>query len=694
MDEALIAKLRDIRSRENITLKPSPFLRQSYLDEYGEEKRVSVRNYQAQMIMNLLMMESMVCGDDTGLGKTLSALSTVGYVWMNEPEYVPVIVTTKSALFQWAGEVKKFMQGMEAVVVNGQPFKRHALYEDFFLGHDPAKKRLILMTYDHVMYDMEASVIKEKSRSPRKGFTREMDEARAEKKAATVSADSMKDLFQKQFSERDFDVTHYVQETLREGPGGRTQPPGWSAGDTKVLAGFIFARERLSKAVEKLEGLKREAAPPKKVPGLSDYVQSLQSQHPSSKVFLVFDEIHKLKNHQSQFHKKSAVLSRASSRVVGLTATPVKNRLMEFFAIFKIVRPSLFPLVSHFQNEFCVTKIQDIGGGRKVPIVVGYKNLDSFVRRIEPFYLSRKKHDVAKELPKRIDVEVECELLELQEELYDMAEAGALEKGDDPDATSSDLLSSMTMCQQAANSPRLIANEDGVPFDGPSSKIDALMDLLEEAEEQKMIVFSRFEKMVSAVAEELERRKIKHVRITGKESDPKKREKAKSQFQDTRSGIDVILITTAGAESINLQSAQHFVFLDLPWSWGDYVQLLGRMERIGSSHVTVVAHHFLSRKRGGGSTIDHYVLKALRSKKKLADKVAGESLKGGLQLESSDVMGDVFSQIRAGRPAVVPSAAAEAPKGKKLLSKKSKAVAGSVPEPKLVRSVELDLSDL
>lgn len=591
---------------------------------------------------------------------TIELLSTIGYVWMKEPEYVPIIVTTKSALFQWASEVEKFMQGMEAVTISGQPFKRHALYEGFFLNHDPSKKRLLILTYDHVMYDMEESVIKEKSRSPRKGFAGELDAARSEKKAATALLAAAKDVFQKQFGDRTFDVSHYVEETLREGPGGRSVPPGWGAEDTKALAKLIFSKERLAAAEETVARLNREAAPPKKVPGLADYVGSMLASHPSARVFLVMDEIHKLKNHKSQFHTKCAILSRMSQRVVGMTATPVKNRLMEFFAIFRIIFPSLFPMVSHFQNDYCVMKIQEIPGGRKVPIVVGYKNLDSFVAKIEPYYLSRKKYDVAKELPELISVECECELLELQEELYDMAETGLLNKGDDPDSTSSDILSSMTMCQQAANSPRLIADEGGVPFEGPSSKADRLMELLEEeADGQKVIVFSRFKKMINLVDSMLEERKIKFVRITGDEADPKLREKAKVQFQNMKSGVDVILLTTAGAESINLQSAQHFVFLDLPWSWGDYVQLVGRMQRIGSSHNTIVAHHFLSRKRDGKKTIDHYVLKALRSKKRLADKVAGESLKGGLVLMDGDgdSIRDVMEQMRTERdPSVAPVA--------------------------------------
>jgi len=700
--DELLQGIRAARTKQDIVLKPSPYLRESYVDEYGEEREVKIRNYQAQGILNMLQMERMILGDDTGLGKTLEVLSTIGYVWMVEPEYVPVIVTTKSALFQWAGEIRKFMKGMEAVTVSGEPFKRHGLYEDFFLGHDPGRKRVLVLTYDMVMYDMNESVIKEKSKSPRKGFSKELDAARREKREAGVAATAAKDLFDSRFGSRTFDVAHYVEESLREGATGLKEPPGWEDEDARVLKSFVAARDRLAAAAAAVESLNREAAPPKRVPGLIDYVREFRTAHPSAKIMLAMDEVHKLKNHRSQFHEKTAMLAREAQRLYGMTATPVKNRLMEFFSLFRVIQPGLFPKVTHFQNEYCVTKLQAIGGGRQVPIVVGYKNLDSFVRKVEPFYLSRKKHDVAKELPELLSREVECELYDLQEELYDIAETGLLSDSDDPDSSNADLLRSMTMCQQAVNSPKLIADEEGSPYDGPSSKADELMGLLEdEADGQKVIVFSKFEKMISVVDAMLKEKGIPFVRITGKESDPRYREKVKNQFQDMKSGVNVILITTAGSESINLHSAQHFVFMDLPWSWGDYVQLTGRMVRIGSSHDTVLAHHFLGRKRDGGKTIDHHVLKALRSKKKLADKVAGESLKGGLVFTGSegDSVRDILEQIKANREAAAAGGApsrAGKPAAKPAKDKK-KGIPRSRPkdeEDHPVAAVQLDLSDL
>jgi SNF2 family DNA or RNA helicase len=631
-----VAKLRQIRDLGSpIALKPSPFLRTESLNEYGDLVPVGLRDYQRHDVFNLLSVERMVLGLDTGLGKTLETLSAIGYVWMREPEYIPVVLTTKSALFQWAAECERFMTGMEAVVVHGEPYERQVKYDAFFSS--PGKK-ILLMTYDTMFRDVDTSVIKDRGVKAPAAVKKAAKEARAAERSAKEKTESLVASLKELTDSRTFDDSEYVFARMN----GKEwkKPPGWTDADERMLLEACASREAYAVSRKESTALAEQVAPSVQVPGLSDRLASAMSS--GSRTMLVMDEAHKVKNYRSQLHEKVRSVSDCAERVIAMTATPVKNRLMEFFGIFRVVKPDLFPKVTHFQNEFCVTKLQKISGGRQVPVVVGYKNLDEFVRRVEPYYLTRKKHDVAKELPELISVEVQCELHDLQDELYDMAEAGV---GDDDEESYADVLSSLTMCQQAVNAPQLILNDEGKPFEGPSSKVDALLDILDGAAGQKVIVFSRFEKMISHVESVLKKEGIRCVRITGKESSPKVRQEAREKFQDPASGVDVILITTAGSESLNLQAAEHFVFLDLPWSTGDYLQLIGRMIRIGSSHVTVIAHHLLSLRRDGTKTIDHHVLKALREKKKLMDKVAGDSLKGGLKFEDEPVK-DVLSAIR------------------------------------------------
>jgi SNF2 family DNA or RNA helicase len=664
------------------------------------------------------MMERMILGDDTGLGKTLEILSAIGYIWLKEPEYVPIIITTKSALFQWGSEVRKFMHDMEAVTVSGEPFERHAIYEEFFWRHDPAKKRLLILTYDNVMRDMDKSVVKDRSQKPSPQVKKDLAAARKTAKAVKERFDIEKTTLESHFEGKSFEVHEYIREGLivvdANGVDALTamkKPGDWETVDTTVLMNYVNLREDLKASEQEVVRLGNEAAPPKLVPGIIEYVQDMKRDHPSLKLMLVMDEMHKLKNHKSQFHDKVRTLSLECTRLAGMTATPVQNRLMEFWSLFRIIKPDLYPKITHFQSRFCYIRFQRIGGGRQIPVVSGYHHLDEFVRETELYYLSRKKYDVAKELPELISQEIECELSEIQEELYDMAEVGLVNKMDDADATGGEMLAALTMVQQAVDAPQLIADEEGNPFEGTSGKIDALLDLLEnDADGRKTIVFSKFEKMISLVEESLkeakyldpegkERKGYKYVRITGKENDPKIREKNKNLFQDPNSGVNIVLITMAGSESINLHAAEHFAFLDLPWSWGVYVQLTGRFIRIGSTHKAVSAHHFLARKRGGEKTVDHHVLKALRDKKKLADKVAGESLKGGLQFIDNDVAGDVMSLIRqaqnekkAGeKGSLLAKANAKLAASKKQATKKPKE---KVEDQPAIHAIDIDMTDI
>lgn len=642
----VIEKLRSIRNLIDPQLKPSPYLKSEYANEYGEVNPVQLRNYQKSGILNLLMVERSVLGDDTGLGKTLEVLSTIGYVWLKEPEYVPVIITKKSALHQWGAEVQKFLGGMATVTVEGQPFERDSLYQDFFLNHNRDNKRLLILTYEILLKDLRESVVKDRSEKPDRTVKAELKKAKVDHKQLVSKFEDYKVAFQAYFSERPFDVREHVKDRLSLAAQGMATGPSpslWVDKDEFTLEGALKYKEQIKESDKNIKSLEDRISPPKIVPGVMNYAAEMLKVFPGTKLMFIMDEVHTIKNHRGKIHAACYDFACMSNRVIGMTATPVKNRLMEFFSVFRVVQPKLFPKVSHFMNEFCVTKLQNIGGGRKVPIVVGYRNLDKFIERIEPYYLSRRKHEVAKELPQLVTRELICELTSDQEELYDLAEAGLLNKSDD-DESSAEILSSLVMVQQAANAPQLIADENGVPFEGDSSKLDILLDLFQnELCDTKTIVFSRFEKMVSLIERKLRDNDIKCVRITGKENKASDREISKNTFQDPNSGTNIILITTAGSESINLQTAEHLIFVDMPWSMGDYVQITGRMIRIGSHHKMVMVSHLMALKRNGKRTIDHHVLKTLKSKKKLMDKVSGDTLQGGLEV--SDVM-DIFKSIR------------------------------------------------
>jgi len=364
------------------------------------------------------------------------------------------------------------------------------------------------------------------------------------------------------------------------------------------------------------------------------------------------------KNMRTKTWEICRYLSDRSDRAYGLSATIIQNRLEEAFAIFKCLVPKLFTTKTAFLEDYCHTQLQPVKGGRKVPIVVGYKNLKHFRNRIDPFYLGRLKHEVSDELPVLTTREVRVTLSKAEEVKYREALTGVLELGDGDvrDYEEHKALVALTYCQQVVNSLALLKFEEGDEvghdqFDleagdykshkvgSLSSKEQALVDLLtEELDGQNVIIYTRFESWVGRLQTILKRHKIEAVRITGRETNAKLRREAQEAFQDPQNPVRVVVITDAGSESINLQTAIAEVFLDSPYNWGKYVQIIGRMIRIGSPHRGVLAYHFIAERplKKDARTIDDHVLKLLAKKKNLVDKVLGEAAVGALEFDSDD----------------------------------------------------------
>jgi len=204
--------------------------------------------------------------------------------------------------------------------------------------------------------------------------------------------------------------------------------------------------------------------------------------------------------------------------------------------------------------------------------------------------------------------------------------------GDERETTQ---LTALIYCQEIVNHPALIEYPDY-----RSEKLDALVDMVTEGgdfHDEKVIVFTRFKEMVNHAIPVLEGKGIKCVRVTGSENEYQ-RKAAMDAFQDPDDPTRVIWITMAGGDAINLQSAKALVFYDSPWSAGDYLQIVGRMIRIGSEHDTCYAIHLICR-----DTIDERVMQVVKKKMGLIEQVLGERVKGKRE---ADVVYEAGSEVK------------------------------------------------
>lgn len=355
-----------------------------------------------------------------------------------------------------------------------------------------------------------------------------------------------------------------------------------------------------------------------------------------------------VKNPESQTHHVFRQLSLEADRVYGLTATLIKNNLEEGFGIYKVIVPTLFRTKKGFYDRYCVTRMQRIPGSkRKIPKIIGHTkaHTEAFREVISPFYLGRAKQDVATELPVLTTKDISMPMEKSQYIYYKEALEGLLtmnEGTEEEEERETTKLTQLIYCQEIVNSPHLIGNEV------KSGKEEYFLQMLqEEFADEKVIVFTRFRAMVDRLQGLLEKgqgyslgiepgqgknwepapeTKVKKglVRVTGAESSLQ-RDAGKRAFTETPN-TNLIFITMAGAEAINLQEARVIIFYDLPWSAGDYIQIVGRLIRIGSPHDRVYAIHLLSETPDGCKTIDHHVRQTLDKKMGYIEQTLGERL--------------------------------------------------------------------
>jgi len=362
---------------------------------------------------------------------------------------------------------------------------------------------------------------------------------------------------------------------------------------------------------------------------------------------LVCDEATAFKNPSTQTYKVVRHLSRNASRFWALTATLIKNNLIEGYAIYSLLIPGLFPSSKNkFMTEYCLTRLQPIPGSRRqIPVIIGYRKdqIKQFKDKIDPYFLARAKFDVATELPVLTIKQHKCGMTRAQEAKYREALEGLLEKDISDEEVETTKLTALIYCQQIVDHPELVDCE------GDSDKMNELFTLLTEGdlEDEKVIVFTRFRKMVDKLEEvaSSKKYKMKTVRVTGSE-DEEERKAAMQRFQDPNSDVRVCWITEAAKEGINLQAAKALIFYDSPWSAGDYLQILGRMIRIGSTHDRCYAIHLVAT-----GTIDTKVMGVLRTKMKLIEAVMGKRLKGegmdDVVVSADNSIDDIFSSLQA-----------------------------------------------
>jgi superfamily II DNA or RNA helicase len=321
---------------------------------------------------------------------------------------------------------------------------------------------------------------------------------------------------------------------------------------------------------------------------------------------VVLDEAQNIKNAHTDAAQVAYDLP-AGQRLC-LSGTPMENHLGELWSLFHFLMPGFLGSARRFK-ELYRTPIEKHGDGEL---------LAALSRRVTPFILRRTKKEVLKDLPDKIEtlsmVSLEGKQADLYETIRLATEKSVREALSNQGLARSQIqvLDALLKLRQVCCDPRLVPTEAARKVK-QSAKLELLMEILPEmlAEGRKVLLFSQFTSMLELIEEELAKRKIQWVKLTGQS---KKRDDIIDQF--TSGQVPLFLISLkAGGVGLNLPQADTVIHYD-PW-WNPAVenQATDRAHRIGQT-----AQVFVYKLVASG-TIEERMLKLQERKAALADSM-------------------------------------------------------------------------
>lgn len=294
---------------------------------------------------------------------------------------------------------------------------------------------------------------------------------------------------------------------------------------------------------------------------------------------VIMDEAHRMKDPRSKQTRAAWAIAHGAKRRYALTGTPVANSPEDIWSIGHAIAPEEYPSRTKFIDRYTRAGYNFWGGLE----VYGLRSdtQEELFSFLDPRLLRRTKAEVLPELPPKIYSQRYVTLGTKQRKIYDQLRDEAVTALDNGVLVAAGVLPVLTRLLQAAAASLEFDEAGGVGLVAPSAKVEALLDVLDEAPGEALVVFSPSRRLVELAGQELEKKKISVGYITGSVA-PKDRQEVVERFGS--GAVQVVLATTgAGGEGITLTAARRLVFLNRPWSAVQSVQAEDRIHRIGQA---------------------------------------------------------------------------------------------------------------
>jgi len=370
--------------------------------------------------------------------------------------------------------------------------------------------------------------------------------------------------------------------------------------DICIYNGTKTQRDKLYKKINKYNIISYETL-------RNDYMKNLDLKKNIINSFMIFDESTKLKNKKTKLYKSFLKICKMNKFNLFLTGTPINNALQDIDNVIKLIDKK----ITNINNHLVWEEVR-IGWGHNAKIfhkVVGYKNLDDYLKNISNIYFREIKNNVAKELPKKNIITINIKQTKLQHKIKEAI------------LNNMSAFQGFTLLQtlecgyeiiKKSNSEnaQLIIDEFKFPINNENPKLEVLYNLLEEVNDS-VLIFSRFKESCNNIAESL-KKKFPNKKITIVTAETKNKNEIATKFKNKE--IDYVIATDTWAKGISFPDIDYLINFDISASFEMYFQKQDRIHRINSITPKFIYNLV-------GDVIENHIMDLLKEKTKLAEQI-------------------------------------------------------------------------
>lgn len=374
-------------------------------------------------------------------------------------------------------------------------------------------------------------------------------------------------------------------------------------------------------------------------------VKSLTALNPLQ---VISDDVDPLTHHKNKTHKAIVDLSKNAERVIILNATNIQTQLTQLHAaaIPVVGEDGLWGNQYKFEKMFIqkepvmieTTRLDDhkkrVKTMRKVMQAKGVKNMDILTALYDLICIRYSYEDLedSADIPSVVSETVWLDLYPEQRRKYEQLQQGLLELNkkefDTPQQRLVAALAKFTFGAMVCAGLPALGEEDG---EGASSKLDWVEEkILNAWADEKVVVYAKNRGTIEALQDRLDRDKVGFGTIWGKEPSPEARAEEQRRFREDPE-CRVMIISSAGERSLNLQYARILVLLDSQYNPARLRQIVGRIRRVGSKFKRLFVFVLYTT-----DTQEERIGKILATRQAIADAAAGDEADGLFESLTAD----------------------------------------------------------